>query len=246
MGKIKWYLSNHVIIKKKGGEMKMRRVYSHIVLLVVVLLGTIALVTPKAFATAVVYDNTTTLLAQAWPGAIDVEVGDEITLAGTERIVTEFMFGYFGDFTAEGDERARIRFYANDGTGGAPNTVLYDSGSVGISTGSNLEYTLGGLSVAVPDTFTWTVKFEGLTQVDGDKAGFYFYDPPTVGSSLDYFWSRNVTVGTWNQGDFGSLVDNLKARVTATSVPEPATLLLLGSGLAGVAVWRKRIGRKEG
>jgi len=32
----------------------------------------------------------------------------------------------------------------------------------------------------------------------------------------------------------------------STSVPEPGTLLLLGSGLAGIAVFRKRLGRREG
>ena len=30
------------------------------------------------------------------------------------------------------------------------------------------------------------------------------------------------------------------------AVPEPGTLLLLGSGLAGIAIWRKRLGRTEG
>jgi hypothetical protein len=39
--------------------------------------------------------------------------------------------------------------------------------------------------------------------------------------------------------NFGLLLDNVELNARVSSVPEPASLMLLGSGLAGPAVWRR-------
>src|SRR5689334_20514961 len=43
------------------------------------------------------------------------EYGDEIILLGNAHFVTKFQFEYVGNFTPQGDESARLRFYANSG-----------------------------------------------------------------------------------------------------------------------------------
>ena len=113
-----------------------------------------------------------------------LELGDQITLAGTERLVTEFLFGYAGNFIQDGDESAVIRFYANDGPGGEPGSLLFVSRTIGLipSALSGRDVTLTGLSVLVPTTFTWTIDVTGLLQSGLDQAGPTYANPPTIGS----------------------------------------------------------------
>ncbi len=180
---------------------------------------------------SIVYDNSTQYLNRYY--AVTNEFGDEISLAGTARLVNEFVFEYFANFIPQGDEGVRVRFYANDGPGIflKPSTVLYDSGTLPISTNFNALH-LSLPNVQVPDTFTWTVQFSGVAQKPGDEAGLLFYNPPTVGAPLaagrigsyyDY-WKK---VGTfWTYYNFGTNPPaNFGARVYANT--EVVTLFTL-------------------
>jgi hypothetical protein len=165
----------------------------------------------------VVYDNSQTYLTNYHPSLL--EYGDEIRLAGTARVVTNFQFEYFGAFLRTGDEEARIRFYANDGPGRAPapNTLLYDSGPFPLLSGLNTA-PISGISVVVPDVFTWTVQFTGITGLIGDQAGLIFYDPPTIGRSFNDYWQYNGS--TWGTKIFpNGPRANFGARVLA--FPDP-------------------------
>lgn len=194
---------------------------------------------------AAVYDNVTTPLVDT--NGIQLahysarEFGDEINLAGNQRIITDFLFEYYGDFTQALGKTARLRFYQNDGPGRypAPQTLLYDSGAFFLGTGYNTKW-LSGINVTVPDTFTWTVEFSGLTGQLSDRAGLLFYHPPTLGSSARDFWER--IDGLWVLSHFGGSTfkpeANFGARVIA--VPEPAVWILAALGGLGLfGRWRR-------
>jgi hypothetical protein len=164
-------------------------------------------------------------------GGRPTEFGDEVSLAGTSRLVTRFIFEYYGDFVDLGNKTARVRFYANDGPGPAlkPRTVLWDSGPIIIpktAPTSRAEVRLNVSNVEVPNSFTWTMEFSGLTQLPGDRAELIVIDPPTIGGiladgkigSYSDCWKKNA--GDW-ETVLGPVPLNFACQVEA--VPEILT-----------------------
>lgn len=178
---------------------------------------------PTALQAEFIYDNSDTGGTNVYYSV--VEYGDEIILGGTSRVVSQFLFEYYGDFIPAGDETARIRLYKNDGPKTAagdftPGTVLFDSGDFSISPGYQTK-TFSGLNVSVPSDMTWTVQFAGMSGASGDRAGLVFRDKPSVGSSYDDFWLRQNS--SWQLFSWGgSPVANFAARIVSGS--DPTTL----------------------
>lgn len=161
----------------------------------------------------IVYDNSEN--SEGTFNDTRLEAGDQITIEGTERLLTEFAFEYFAGFQSTGDEMARVRFYYNDGADlqglRKPGTLFYDSGPFSVESGYR---TIRGVDQAllVPsDTFTWTVEFTGVTAEE--SAGLLNYDPPTIGSSGDFFWQK--VDGDWQAVASEGSGNNFAARFFA-------------------------------
>jgi hypothetical protein len=176
--------------------------------------------TPDIRADEVVYDNTEKDYNNMFfPSTL--EYGDEIELGGTARTITEFQFEYYGDFVPEQEATVVVRLYDNDGpnpnpTGdfSQPGTLAYESEPLRIYPGYNV-LALKNLSIAVSNSITWSVKFDGITGAYNNRAGLTHYDAPTVGSDYDDFWMRTST--GWGLFSFeGNPPANFAARVIAS------------------------------
>jgi PEP-CTERM motif len=187
--------------------------------------GASALLASCSVFAATVYDvphaNDATLYSDAR------EYGDQITLGGlaAERRLTGFSVEYSANYSFVGG--AVVKFYENDGIGGAPSTLLYQSAPLNIVNGGGI-YNISFAQPIVPDTFTYTVQFLNVT--GANQAGLVLPNADaTVGSSLNDFWVKNGA--TWQLNNLGATKANFTASVTA--VPEPGTYAL--AGVAGFA-----------
>jgi hypothetical protein len=191
---------------------------------------------PSVLFGAVVYNNTTTDLNQYYSSTF--EFGDQVNLGGTERTLTDFSFYARLNASALGSQSLVFRFYSNNGgTNGAPGTLLFQSDPQAMALGSQT-FNVSGLSVIVPNSFTWTVTFSNLAV--GNDAGLLIYNPPTIGSSLNDFWQKDGA-GAWSlmQVNTGLTPANFAARVTAVPEPGVFTLAMLGAIIGG-AIKRSR------
>lgn len=204
------------------------------------------------FASSIVYDNTVTPTNGFFLGGSSIQYGDEITLGGSDRIITDFQFYYFKLNEAE-EPTAIIRFYHNDGQSGAPGTLFYDSGNLPLSAGvGNYSYTLTGLSVLVPENFIWTVEWgekpficSGWCSGQRFLVGLSAYNPPAIGLSENNYWSLDYYTSSWVKESGDDIFPyNFGAKITATTIPVSSTFFLVCFGIMNMAFIRGRFNIK--
>lgn len=172
------------------------------------------------------------------------EYGDEIVLAGTDRVITGFSFHYYSNYDQAG--ALTFRIYAQDGpviSGVATPGTLLDSRKIDIFSGGrdvsiDYGYDVGNV---VPGRLTYTVEFAGLTS--GRQAGLVAPGGnPVVGLSGNDFWEKTGTgANDWALKVFVGGTPTANFIATVTAVPEPGTvaMMIAGAGLLLVAARRK-------
>lgn len=204
-------------------------------------------------AATTIFDNSVYDLGVRFnPGT--TEVGDEISLGGTERYLTSFSFEFWGVNSASpgnvsfaGPVEARVRFYQNDGKPfngyGTPNSVFYDSGwfsvpnptpraTFGFFAGT--DFPSGGLFIPPSATpwisdLTWSVQFRNMGATD--SVGVDLYSPAVVGLDYPDYWANN---GGWTLQN-GAVPMDFAARMEANAdIPEPPVAALSLLGVLGI------------
>ena len=204
----------------------------------------------------VVYSNTNTDLGVNFNTG-SLLIGDEITLAGSARYITNFQFQYYL-LSPNGTEQMEVQFYQNNGPTNIdgtfdPGTVFFDSGKFNIAgtSRSTLDFDLTALetgnlmnlspSTIAPDDFTFAIQIFNAT--NGADGGVSLYSPPTVGGDFYDYWQSNA-VGGWTLMTNGTYPINIGAEIEAA--PEPAPVALFGLGglaVVGLAL-RRRMARQ--
>ncbi|HAU36413.1 MAG TPA: hypothetical protein DCX07_01680 [Phycisphaerales bacterium] len=191
-------------------------------------------------APEVVYDNMTTFTSGTyapngfWPFsqfAPNEPQGDHIDLTGTCRVATEFDL-LLSSTQAVTLSTVTLSFHPFDADLMEVGAAFWTTTLTDVHVDGPTAVIFTVPNVTVPDSLIWIVS------ADSHVAGLATCNPPTVGSSGDYFWDRDTYDGQWYPLWFeNNPVANFGARVLA--VPEPATTAALLAA-AGLLAGRRR------
>ncbi|MDW8290120.1 MAG: PEP-CTERM sorting domain-containing protein [Armatimonadota bacterium] len=171
------------------------------------------------------YSNTTTPTGFYAPGGSGAIVADDVHRT-TSLPIAQISFAYFAP-TAAPNVTMYIYNNVGDFTLPAPLIASYNLGT--LNGGGVWAYTITLPSPLTAPQDLW-IGFSFSTS----DAGLLIYHPPTIGTSHDLFTFNN-TGPFWFGGN-----PPANFYLETVPVPEPASLLVLGSGVVGLLTWRRR------
>lgn len=164
--------------------------------------------------------------------ANSTEHGNTVTVAGTERIVTNVTVNLRILGAGVATFNRELRLYRNDGPNGRPGTLLWASGPLFgvIDSGAPIPYSFAVPNIAVGGSFTWTIQITNR-QSNQAQMGPNEYNPPSVGSAPFGYW-RRTGLGPDDWEFTGQDEAPFGARIDAVACPTPRNGDVNGDGIA--------------